>query len=138
DAVLVDFEVVFPESGDELSLVVPDPDGVGDEVDAAPDDFPRRLRRDQNPFRFLIRRVLDRLGLGDQSGRATANESYRHQDLAHLLIIPSGRPNLTAAAAAATGMAPDNPAQALEHGLVLLERRRHLIRSDPCVGVETF
>src|SRR5439155_2199748 len=100
------------------------------EVDAATDDFPRRLRRDQDPLRFLIRRILDGAGLGEETGRAPANESYRHEDLPHAVIIPSGRPNLTAAAAAATGMASHDAAQALEHGFVLLERRRHLIRSD--------
>ena len=40
DAVLVDFEIVFLQVGDELALVVADDDVGRDEVDAAADDCP--------------------------------------------------------------------------------------------------
>src|SRR5438045_2623420 len=83
----------------------------------------RRVRRDEDPFRFpvrgildrriLDRRILDRRGLREQRG-TPANESYRNEELAHDVIIPFEGPNLTAAPPAAASMAPDDPAQALE------------------------
>src|SRR5207248_11389131 len=36
----------------------------------------------------------------------------------------------------APGMAPDDGAQGLEHALVVLERRRHLVRGLPAVGIQ--
>ncbi len=74
DTVLEDFEVVLSEVGDELPLGVADDDSVGDQVDAAADDFPRRLGRDQDPLGLFVRGLLGGFVLGEHDGSRRARE----------------------------------------------------------------
>jgi hypothetical protein len=54
------------------------------------------------------------------------------------VIIPKDGLTLTATATTPAGVTADDPAEPFEDGLVLFEGRRHLIRSHPRIGIQTF
>jgi hypothetical protein len=76
-----------------------------------PDDVPRRLRRDQDPFGLLVRRILDGLVLRGQHAAAPANRAPATKDLRCIieLLLRSDGDLDRYRRRGAGGMAADDP-----------------------------